>query len=92
MILHLAIRKYGKENFSIKEIAKVETIQELNELEEFLITELNTLKPIGYNIKSGGCNSFLDDEIKIKIGKSNSGKIRTQQQKTPIVVECVVEN
>lgn len=51
--LHLAIRKYGKENFQweILEECKVDNI---DEREKFYIKEYNSLTPNGYNILSGG--------------------------------------
>jgi len=49
-----AIKKYGKENFKIEEIAKAETQDQLNKLEKFYIEELHTLAPEGYNLKTGG--------------------------------------
>jgi len=53
--LFSSMRKHGLENFAIKEICKVENMDELNEMEEFLIQELNTAKT-GYNITFGGLN------------------------------------
>lgn len=61
-ILHRAINKYGGEHFFIEEIIKVssptkkELFNELNALEILYIKELNTMKPNGYNICSGGSN------------------------------------
>jgi hypothetical protein len=56
-ILHKAIRKYGVENFSIREIGKASSIEELNVLEIQFIKELGTLTPGGYNQAVGGRNN-----------------------------------
>lgn len=60
-IVH-AINKYGKENFSIKEIAKyststkVELLEMLNEAEIYYIKKFNSMSPTGYNVTIGGNN------------------------------------
>lgn len=54
------MRKYGVENFIIKEIdrteceTKDELILKLNDLEKYYIEKLNTIRPYGYNISPGG--------------------------------------
>lgn len=54
------MRKYGVENFTIKEIdrteceTKDELILKLNDLEKYYIEKLNTIRPYGYNISPGG--------------------------------------
>lgn len=54
--LYNAIKKYGKENFSIEEIGGVNSLTELNYQEWFLIHKYNTIWPNGYNLKQGGNN------------------------------------
>jgi len=55
--LHKSMLKHGRTNFKIEELCKVDTLEELNELEEFLIQEFDSTNPvIGYNIKLGGNN------------------------------------
>ena len=51
-----AIKKYGKENFTIEEIGGANSIAELNYQEWLLIHKNNTLWPNGYNLKEGGDN------------------------------------
>lgn len=51
--IHNAIRKYGAENFSIKELDICATIDELYEKEKYWICELDT-KNNGYNETDGG--------------------------------------
>lgn len=61
-ILHLAIDKYGEENFNVYSIHTVKEksfdkmMQRLKEMERKYIKEYNTLTPNGYNILTGGEN------------------------------------
>lgn len=73
-LIHKAISKYGKENFSICEIARSDDSIELDKLEILYISKLNSLVPNGYNLESGG-NKFkkLNEETKQKIRESNTG-------------------
>lgn len=70
----LALKKYGKENFS-KEILEVCSTQEqLNEREKYWIKETRAIE-LGYNLAEGGFGvSNMSDEIKQKISKSKKGK------------------
>jgi group I intron endonuclease len=55
--LYHAIRKYGYENFETVVVFTVNLVENLNILEQYLISSLNTTDPnIGYNICSGGKN------------------------------------
>lgn len=53
-ILYSAITKYGKENFTVKEIDCAWSDAELSRLEIIWISKLSTIVPAGYNLKSGG--------------------------------------
>jgi len=68
-----AIRKYGKDNFSIELIDIAKTLKELNILEEKYIKEFNCISPNGYNLKHGGNNKRLSEETKQKISNSKKG-------------------
>lgn len=75
--IYRAIRKYGIENFSIKQIAKVSSnngIGWLNILEELFIKHYKTLKPNGYNVYQGGENKSHHSDTKEKIRVANKGK------------------
>ena len=52
-LLNASIRKYSPENFNI-EILKECPENELNYYEKYYISNLNTLKPNGYNLTDGG--------------------------------------
>jgi group I intron endonuclease len=52
--LKKALEKYGKENFSLEEIASYSNLEDLNNAEEYYIELYNTLVPNGYNLKFGG--------------------------------------
>jgi group I intron endonuclease len=51
-----AIKKYGKENFTIKELEICNSMEELNKKEEYWIKELDSINK-GYNLCEGGGNS-----------------------------------
>lgn len=71
MAISMAILKYGKENFIIEEIYKAISIHDLNDKEAFYIEEYNSISPNGYNLLSGGNNSYMSEETKTKISKSH---------------------
>lgn len=53
--LHLAIMKYGVDNFKIEQIDEATSLEELNQKEIYWIATLNSRdKNIGYNINEGG--------------------------------------
>lgn len=71
--ISLSIKKYGKENFLFEVLENCASLEELNKREEFLIQELNTLAPNGYNLKPGGNNHTLPESSRQKISIANSG-------------------
>lgn len=68
--IHLAINKYGEENFLFEII---EWTENYNEEEKRLIKELNTLSPNGYNLGKGGENHVMygEDNPKNKVKNNN---------------------
>lgn len=52
-----AIRKYGRENFSVEQLDVATNIAELNEKEIYWIAHIGTLAPNGYNLCYGGGNT-----------------------------------
>lgn len=81
---HNAINKYGEVNFSFEEIDSAETIDELNEKEQYWIKFYHsTDKRYGYNLDSGGLNGReKSEETKKKIGETTKAKWRD-----PIIAE-----
>jgi hypothetical protein len=72
--IHNALNKYGIENFDISIIKDgVETIEELNRLEQENIQKFNSMSPNGYNLNSGGKNHSLSEETKRKLSESHKG-------------------
>lgn len=75
-----AIKKYGKKNFKREILEFFNTKEKAFNGQEKYIKEYNTLTPYGYNISpKGGYGvpaSYLNEETKIKIGKSNKGKLQ----------------
>lgn len=76
-----AIQKYGKENFKIEELAKASSQEELDLLEDKVISELNTLFPNGYNLRHGGMGGKLSDEAKVKVSKASKGRVKSAATK-----------
>jgi group I intron endonuclease len=57
-LLTEAIKKYGKEMFSIELVEEVESSERAYELEMFYIKKYNTKAPNGYNLTDGGDGIF----------------------------------
>lgn len=72
--LYRAMRKYGKENFSIEVIAICNSIEELNEQEIRHIQILNTLVPTGYNCTPGGNRPTMTELTRKKMSQAKKGK------------------
>ena len=75
-VISQAIKKYGKENFSMEAIYQCDTMDEAYALEPKFIIEHNTKYPNGYNISSGGKGSQVGkrkptpEHVKQKISES----------------------
>ena len=85
--LYRAMKKYGIENFTFTIFAQYNSLEEINEAEEFWIDLFNTTNDkIGYNIQKGGNNKgFLhNEETKKKISLANSGRIFSKEHKEKI--------
>ena len=78
--LKYAVKKYGKENFSIEELGGANSQSELNCLEKHYIALLNT-RENGYNICSGGKFSKHTLESIELIRQANLGKKHTEETK-----------
>jgi group I intron endonuclease len=81
---HSAIKKYGWDNFTHTIVDSGLSLAVANELEEFLIEELNTLAPNGYNLQTGGTSRLLCEETKTKMSEANRGKPKSEAHKQTI--------
>lgn len=79
-----AIKKYGKDNFSIQELI-ICNIEHLNYYEYDFINLYNTLSPNGYNLISGGKNGrFHSEETKKLMSLTRTGKKHSEETKIKI--------
>lgn len=70
-----AIKSYGRNNFTIEEIASTKCQECANYLEDYFINLYNSLsRDFGYNLKTGGYGGKHSEETKLKISKANTGK------------------
>lgn len=76
-----AVRKYGWDAFTHTVILDGLTLDDANELEEFLIAELDTMVPNGYNLRTGGENSRPSKETRAKMSASSKGHAVSSEQK-----------
>lgn len=76
VLLHRAIKKYGKDGFELTIIARCDSMEELNHREEYYIKIFNTLSPNGYNLDTGGKNKKASEETRQKISKAVKGRKR----------------
>lgn len=81
-IFHLAIQKYGIENFDWEIIEECPN-EQLNKQEIFWIAFYDSYAndSRGYNMTPGGQGSLLSQEVKNKISIANRGKTRTLEQR-----------
>lgn len=73
-VLKNAIKKYGREAFSVKTLFTTDSMQDLNHMESYFINKFNSLTPNGYNMTSGGSNPAATLEVKRKLSILNSGE------------------
>ena len=65
--IHLAMNKYGIENFTIEQIEKIEVgelcelLDMLNDREQYYIKKYNAISPNGYNLTVGGESGNIND-------------------------------
>jgi len=91
--LYSAIRKYGKDDFIIKEIKNGDfTKKELNDFEKYYIKKYNTLSPCGYNLQTGGGCFTVSEETKEKMSKIMKGRKITWKKKVSLGVKKLWED
>ena len=77
--LHNAIKKYGRDAFTVEILHEVLDIF-LDDFEVAEIKKHNTLVPNGYNLHSGGnVNTFVSDETRRKLSEANKGRKRSPE-------------
>lgn len=84
MPIILAIKKYGKQHFSVlllEELSEIASQIDIDNKEIEWGLKLNSLSPNGYNLKLGNGNGIISEETKRKLSKSNLGKIRSKETK-----------
>src|SRR5271166_6524834 len=72
--LYNAIKKYGKEAFELRILAKCNTMEEMNHREVYYIKLFNTLAPNGYNLKNGGNNKKYTLEARLNMARGQGSK------------------
>lgn len=81
--LYHAIRKYGKDAFTVSALYTATSQEELNQKEiEFIIQYQTLNKDFGYNRHEGGnCPPASTPESRVKAANSNRGQKRTEETK-----------
>ena len=79
--IHLAIQKYGQENFSFEIL---EWTEDYDNRERELIKEFNSLSPNGYNILEGGHSPIL-------CGEENP-RNKVKNQDLPLIIQDLKDN
>lgn len=86
ILLHKALKKYGKKNFSCQILEYFETRQEAFNAQEKWIIVYNTLTPKGYNISPKGghqAKNSVNEETKQKIKNKLKGVSRNAGENNP---------
>ena len=91
--LHLAIEKYGKENFTAEVLNYCVNKKSLDDVERFYIKTLNTVRPNGYNISLGGTGVMhgrkmsVESKAKISAGLKSAYTMGVRKPNGPIHTE-----
>jgi len=79
-----SILRYGKENFQVEQLHTCETKEEMNFVEMFYISLLNTKRPNGYNLTDGGegCPGHtVSAEGRLRMREAQLGKKQSEGTK-----------
>jgi len=79
IVFYNAIAKYGVDAFVCTPYLTC-AAADIDDWEERLIAEFNTVKPHGYNLKLGGDAHRHHDDTKVRIGLANTGKVRARRR------------
>ncbi len=77
-LISRAIIKYGFDNFSIQTIQVPDDQILLDNIESYLICK-HSIKPIGYNLKTGGSRGKHSEESKKKMSIALKGKLKSKE-------------
>lgn len=80
-IIYKAIRKYGKDNFTIICVQDNIVVSDLDVLEKYWIQYYDTFGKNGYNATTGGNQCRISEETKLKISIALTGKSRSEETK-----------
>jgi len=79
---HLAVRKYGYDNFQYEVLHKdIKTQAEMDQLEMQEIAIHNTISPNGYNLSEGGSSGRMCEEARKKISDARMGMQFTDEHR-----------
>lgn len=79
-LLSKAIKKYGKDSFTVR-VIQVCKIENLNDWEGFFIKKYNTISPSGYNLLQEGQNGRKHhDETRNKMSETHRKRLKTQHK------------
>lgn len=82
--IHLAIQKYGVDNFIFEVLLECPNIC-FDYWEKYIIKKYNCVSPNGYNLTHGGkYNTTMTEETKQKLSKCNIGKVLSEEHKQKI--------
>ena len=74
-LIHKAIQKHGKENFSLELLATCTDRDQLNDAEIYFVDYFQSLSPSGYNLETGGnAQKEVSKETKIKQSIAHIGQ------------------
>lgn len=83
--LSAAIRKYGRERFTIEQIDAAPTREKLDEMECFYIARFCTMdSALGYNLREGGNTSAPSDESRQRMSQAKAGTTMPESQRMKI--------
>lgn len=80
-IICSAIRKYGKDNFSVICVQDNIAINDLDVAEQYWVKHYDTFGENGYNATTGGNQCRISDETKLKISAALKGKLKSEEHK-----------
>jgi len=70
-----AIKKYGKSNFKIEILQHCTSQEDTDAAEIHFATTLSTFVPKGYNLRAGKARGVMIEEVRLRIGQGNQGKM-----------------